>query len=370
MHLLRTIAALLTLVHLASCGNFFSATIASEIQVTVEEAKKNQTLLDWENNKSHPKKIFQLARENDSAETRKSLCEGLADLSPIEIQIFQYEIENQENADLIQDCSADLAQRLEQFWLEQRKAMEDGGLSSLSKRTNPKVLFKTEVQNRDLTEGYLAVTGDVGPKKVIITFDDGPSGKWTPQLLQVLREYGVKAMFFMQGEHVVEHPHIVKQVFGEGHIVGSHSYSHKYLGDRSKCQSESCRASWVNEADAKSEIERGHRAIFDVLGDVAPFVRFPYGAKTPALKQFLIDKQIGEFFWNVDSLDWKPMQTNMELLNRTLAAMDSKQKGIIVLFHDVHRRTIETMPAFLQSIYERGYQPVVLTGSRNLPSLW
>jgi peptidoglycan/xylan/chitin deacetylase (PgdA/CDA1 family) len=366
MHFGWTVVAAIGVLFLSSCGKYFSANVVSSIQITVEEAQKDQTLLDWESNQNHPSKVFAQVRENDTEDNRKALCEGLKELTLLKLQIFQNEINSKKNAELLNGCLSHLKYRLEQFWTDQRKEFESRGLSTLDTKVNQFAQFETEVQERDLTQKYVAVTGDVGLKKVILTFDDGPDSELTPKLLEVLRSYGVRVMFFMQGEHVVEYPEIVKQVHSEGHVVGSHSFTHSYMGDLAKCKSEDCKSKWIDEDKAKADLAKGHLAVFDVLGEVAPFVRFPFGARTPGLAQFLVDKQIGDFFWNVDSLDWKPMQTNQELLDRTLNAMDERQKGIVVLFHDIQRRTIETMPAFLQLLFEKGYRPVILTGRRTI----
>ncbi len=71
--------------------------------------------------------------------------------------------------------------------------------------------------------------GSVAEMKVAFTFDDGPDDKYTPQILDILKAYGVKATFFITGQHAEAHPDIVKRMVSEGHTVGNHSYSHPLL---------------------------------------------------------------------------------------------------------------------------------------------
>ena len=67
-----------------------------------------------------------------------------------------------------------------------------------------------------------------GEKVVYLTFDDGPSPKYTEQLLDILDEYDVKATFFTVGYFVDRHPEIVKDAMQRGHVIACHSYSHEY----------------------------------------------------------------------------------------------------------------------------------------------
>lgn len=68
-----------------------------------------------------------------------------------------------------------------------------------------------------------------GPMALALTFDDGPSPLYTPQILAVLRRYGVKATFFMLGANVEKCPSTVRQIVDEGHTLGNHTWSHPNL---------------------------------------------------------------------------------------------------------------------------------------------
>ena len=70
---------------------------------------------------------------------------------------------------------------------------------------------------------------DTERKLIALTFDDGPHYKYTEEILDILKKYGVKATFFMIGANAEKHPHLARRVFSEGHEIGNHTYSHPHL---------------------------------------------------------------------------------------------------------------------------------------------
>ncbi|MDB6077773.1 MAG: polysaccharide deacetylase, partial [Akkermansiaceae bacterium] len=133
----------------------------------------------------------------------------------------------------------------------------------------------------------------VSGKYIAITFDDGPSTANTPRLLAMLRERNIKATFFCVGENVDAHPGIAKQIVAEGHEIANHSYSHPLftkLGD-----------------DAfQSQVTRTHEAIIRATGVTPTLIRPPYGASSPAQKEWLSSQyNYHVILWSVDPLDWK-----------------------------------------------------------------
>ncbi|NLY46727.1 MAG: polysaccharide deacetylase family protein, partial [Tissierella sp.] len=87
-----------------------------------------------------------------------------------------------------------------------------------------------------LEEEVLALENDPNAKFAYLTFDDGPSATVTPAILDILKEYNIKATFFVVGSMVDKYPHMLKRIWDEGHKIGNHSYSHdyKYLYRNSK----------------------------------------------------------------------------------------------------------------------------------------
>ena len=94
---------------------------------------------------------------------------------------------------------------------------EDGGQTKDTEFDTKK--FINEIDN--------IYNGEEG-KRVFLTFDDGPSGEVTPHILDILKEYNIKATFFVLGNRVNANPDIVKRAYREGHYIANHGYSHKY----------------------------------------------------------------------------------------------------------------------------------------------
>ena len=167
-------------------------------------------------------------------------------------------------------------------------------------------------------------------------------------------------MFFALGKSVRANPDALKQVAADGHTVGSHTVTHRCIGSRSICARSNGGRNLTFE-EASAEIKGGHQAVYDTLGFVDPFFRFPFGESSPELKNFLKENATGEFYWAIDSNDWRA-QSNDDLLKNTLAQIDQRGRGV-VLFHDIQRKTAETLPAFLRELYTRGYSVVLLKSS-------
>lgn len=69
--------------------------------------------------------------------------------------------------------------------------------------------------------------GDRSERKIALTFDDGPNPYATPQVIDILRRYNVRASFFLIGKWVEKYPEFVKSLLANGHLVGNHTYSHQ-----------------------------------------------------------------------------------------------------------------------------------------------
>jgi peptidoglycan/xylan/chitin deacetylase (PgdA/CDA1 family) len=183
-----------------------------------------------------------------------------------------------------------------------------------------------------------------GPE-IALTFDDGPSTKLTPKLLDLLAAHHIKATFFVIGENVAAHPEIVARAVREGHEIGNHSWSHPML-------------SRLSDAAVRSQLQRTDDAIFKAAGVHPKLLRPPYGALSARQKRW-ITQEFGYkiVLWDVDPLDWKnpgPMVVCNRILKMT-------RPGSIVLSHDIHRGTIEAMPATLDQLQAKGFKFVTVS---------
>ncbi|MEU8729128.1 MULTISPECIES: polysaccharide deacetylase family protein [Streptomyces] len=179
----------------------------------------------------------------------------------------------------------------------------------------------------------IAHASDAGPRGVNITIDDGPDPAWTPQVLALLDEYGVKATFCMTGLQAQAHPDLVKDVVAAGHRLCDHSVSHDTGMDKK------------SEAYQSKEILDAERMIIKASGGVRPmYYRAPGGAFTPYSRKLAASHGMRPLGWNVDTKDFERPGTD--------AIVDTVQRelsnGPTILFHDAGGDRTETVEALRQ----------------------
>ena len=135
------------------------------------------------------------------------------------------------------------------------------------------------------TDGSVSV---VRPR-VALTFDDGPSPKYTPVLLDGLKERNVHATFFLLGKNIKKNQKLVQRMQREGHLLGNHTYNHVQLDK-------------ISETTAKQEILRTNNEIYETAGIYPEYMRPPYGAWKKNLELCV---EMLPVFWTIDTLDWK-----------------------------------------------------------------
>nr|WP_246472903.1 polysaccharide deacetylase family protein [Pelagibacterium limicola] len=187
------------------------------------------------------------------------------------------------------------------------------------------------------------------PREVVLTFDDGPRPGKTEAILNTLDRYGVKATFLMLGETVEQHPALARTVAQRGHTVGSHTFTHTNL-------------TTLAFAEAMAEMQKGHEAVARALAGSgfvpSRFFRFPYLAQTGFIRASAIESHLIILDVDIDSKDYYK-DSARTVMERTLARLDAQGQGII-LFHDIHMRTVTMLPDFLEALQERGYKVVTL----------
>jgi peptidoglycan/xylan/chitin deacetylase (PgdA/CDA1 family) len=185
--------------------------------------------------------------------------------------------------------------------------------------------------------------------EVVLTFDDGPWPPTTSRVLTALAQECVHATYFLIGEHVSEHPDIVRRIVAEGHTVATHTWSHPNLMQ-------------IEHEQAIEQIDHGISALETVLHGTAsttpttPFFRFPGFQSTPATLDLLQSRGIVVFGSDLWASDWNKMTPKQELKLIT-DRLEAAGKGII-LFHDTKTHTAAMMPAFLRYLRDNGYHVV------------
>ena len=180
---------------------------------------------------------------------------------------------------------------------------------------------------------------------IAFTFDDGPHDVQTPRLLKMLKQRGIKATFFCVGTCVAQNPEIAKQIVEEGHEIANHSWSHPLLTK-------------MGESAVHDQIDRTHNVIKQTTGVTPTLLRPPFGAFTTHQRAWA-NATWGYkiILWDVDSLDWKhktPAKTQSIVLGET-------KPGSIILCHDIHKTTIDAMPATLDALLAKGFKFVTVT---------
>jgi peptidoglycan-N-acetylglucosamine deacetylase len=180
---------------------------------------------------------------------------------------------------------------------------------------------------------------------IAMTFDDGPSPETTPRLLDILKQRNIKATFFMIGQNAERNPEIVKRILAEGHEIGNHSWTHPQLAK-------------LSDDRVTEEITKTQNAIKNASGYTPTLLRPPYGSITSRQKEW-IENQFGlsVILWSVDPFDWKRPGASV-IQQRILAGVSP---GAIVLSHDIHKQTVDSMPATLDALAAKGYKFVTVS---------
>ena len=180
---------------------------------------------------------------------------------------------------------------------------------------------------------------------IALTFDDGPSAKLTPKLLDLLAAHHIKATFFLIGENAAEYPDIVAREVKEGHEVANHSWSHPNFYK-------------LSDDAVRSQLRRTDDAIKNATGRSPIFLRPPYGNITARQKKW-INQEFGYkiVLWDVDPLDWRRPGPNV-VCNRIVK---NTRAGSIVLAHDIHPGTIDAMPCVLKELEAKGFKFVTVS---------
>ena len=176
--------------------------------------------------------------------------------------------------------------------------------------------------------------------RLALTFDDGPNSLYTEQLLEGLKERGVRCSFFLLGQRVEENRELVRRMYEEGHLLGNHSYNHLVLNR-------------LTDAEACRQVEKTSRILEEITGEPTTYLRPPYGEWKEEL-----DKRVSMIpvLWSVDSLVWSLKNTEAVLKRVTSSVRD----GDIILMHDDYATSVEAALKIVDQLQEEGYEFVTV----------
>lgn len=181
---------------------------------------------------------------------------------------------------------------------------------------------------------------DTSRPMVALTYDDGPS-QYTPEILDVLRQYSSVATFFVVGQRVPGYADIVRNAYEMGCEIGNHTYSHQTLTK-------------VGVPQIQSQIGATNSAVQNVTGTAPVIMRPPGGGQNETVRSAVGMPLI---LWSIDTLDWKTKNA----ASTQAAVLGKVRDGDIVLMHDLYSQTAAASRVIIPELLTRGYQLVTVS---------
>lgn len=185
------------------------------------------------------------------------------------------------------------------------------------------------------------------PRKVALTFDDGPDAYYTSTILDILLAEGVQATFFVVGEYVERHPELVVRMFNEGHVIANHSNTHKDLGLLS------------NEDIINLELDPTSKLIESLTGFYPMIMRPPYGSLRADSVHYLKEAGWQIVRWSLDTFDWDSRRNQPEQIITRIQGQHHNRA--IVLMHCNGPATTRVLPDIIKTLRDLGYEFVTVT---------
>ncbi|WP_456275201.1 polysaccharide deacetylase family protein [Bacillus sp. AK128] len=219
---------------------------------------------------------------------------------------------------------------------------------------------RNPVSNIVLQQRYpetIVLRGPQNVNKVALTFDDGPDPRFTPEVLEVLKEYNVKATFFLMGSRAKAYPELVQRIIDEGHIIGNHTYWHPNLVKEGEI------------ATLEREVSQTEDALAEQIGYRTKLFRAPYGFLYNELVEELKQLNYTVVGWSVDSLDWQeapPEQISYNVISNV-------HPGAIILMHDGaewdgdRTNTIKSLRQIIPALKKQGLDFETVPNLLNIP---
>ncbi|HSQ89642.1 polysaccharide deacetylase family protein [Romboutsia sp.] len=209
--------------------------------------------------------------------------------------------------------------------------------------------FKKDIMND--YEDIIIKKGNDNEKVIALTFDDGPDEDFTPQVLDILKKYNVKATFFVVGEKIGWNPKLLKREYDEGHEIGNHTFTHINVSKRG-----------YEEID--KEITKTQKSIKKVIGEEPILFRPPYRAISKDMCSIIKEKNMNIVLWsNLDARDWS--NPGVYYIVNTITS--KVQNGNIILLHDYNNlrnsksQTIQALDVVIPKLKEMGYNFVTVS---------
>lgn len=190
--------------------------------------------------------------------------------------------------------------------------------------------------------------------QVVLTFDDGPDPRWTPRILDILKEKNAPATFFILGQQAENYPGLVQRIVAEGHEIGSHTYTHVNL---SLCDDERVRI----------ELNATQRLLQTITGHSTTLFRPPYNADSrpneiSELTPLLLAQDL-DYLTVLESID--PQDYELPGVDAIVQKIKQQRRnGSVILLHDAggdRSQTVAALPKIIDYLRSRGDQIVSIS---------
>ena len=212
-------------------------------------------------------------------------------------------------------------------------------------------------------------------KQIVLTFDDGPDPTYTPQILDILKQYHVPAVFFVVGRQAEANPNIVRRIWDEGHEIGNHTWDHRDMAD-------------LSPAHQRYELTATERVIQALTGHSTTLFRPPYGNDVEPttgkevrpldlaaqMNYITVGQKIDPLDWalywfkpGTEAFDTARPKTPQDIVNGVLA---EKDQGSIVLLHDAggdRSHTVAALPQIIEKLRAEGYKFISVSQLSGIP---
>lgn len=192
--------------------------------------------------------------------------------------------------------------------------------------------------------------GSAKGTKICLTFDDGPDPRYTPEVLKILQEFHIPAVFFLVGSKAEQYPELVRKIATEGHQVGCHTYDHRH-------------AYLLSPWKSRTTILKGRQIIEKITGKPIEWFRPPWGALNFFQYLFLRYSDLKILLWSANARDWNEQTGAVGITEKLLKKV--KPNSIIVL-HDsggdpgAPDNTVTALPDIINRLQSLGYTFVTL----------